>query len=197
MRNSMIAASAMLAIAAGANAGITTQAVTFNINGVESMDAFGDADNNVFALDLAAALGLPSGTPLEMSSVAWDLRIVTNGASWRSEARMYFDDNIAPDGVGLVLAPGSADQSPGDSVYSSGGLLDLSDAGIPNILLPDGVLRLEFYEGFDDVADTADASYQPIAQGQNSTITIGLTPTPGATAVFGLAGIAAMRRRRA
>ena len=55
-----------------------------------------------------------------------------------------------------------------------------------------GILRLEMNESFDDVADAIDANWLAGA------LFIGIAeiPAPGATALFGLAGLAGLRRRR-
>ena len=44
--------------------------------------------------------------------------------------------------------------------YSSGGIIDFTDNGIPDILaLGDGQLPIQFFESFDDNADALDANY--------------------------------------
>ncbi len=164
---------------------------TISFAGLASWDALGGGSNTVLNIDLAAALGFPSGTPITMNGVGWDVGIETVGASWRSEARMYFDDAVAPDLTGLFLAPGIADGSPGVGQYSSGGILKLADAQIPNIPLPNGVLRLELFESYDDVAGAIDAFWSGSIVVQTVEV-----PAPGVAGLFGLAGLAAARRRR-
>ena len=170
--------------------GITNSVVNVDVTGVQSFDGLGGA-NTVLEIDLAAALGLGAGSQVTMTSVGWDVTISTFGASWLSEATIYFDDNIAPDLSGLFLAPGAGNDFAGSQAFSSGGLIDLSDNAIPNIVLPNGILRLEFFEGFDDELGVADAEW-------SGTISVGVAevPAPGAAAVLGLAGLAGLRRRR-
>jgi MYXO-CTERM domain-containing protein len=170
--------------------GTTNSIVNIDVTGVQSFDGLGGG-NTVLEIDLADALGLAAGSQVTMTAVGWDVTISTFGASWLSEATIYFDDNVAPDESGLFLAPGTGLDAPGSQAFSSGGLLDLSDSMIPNIVLPNGILRLEFFEGFDDVLGEADAEW-------SGTISIGVTevPAPGAAAALGLAGLAGMRRRR-
>lgn len=138
-----------------------------------SWDGYGDASNDVPVIDLAAALGFASGTAITMDGIGWDVTLDTSagcegtgapGGSYLSEAVMYFDDNIAPDGSGLFLTVGVGDNFAGTASYYSD-VLYLVPNGIPDIPLPDGLLRLEFYESYDDVGDTVDACY-------NSTLTI-------------------------
>ncbi len=147
-----------------------------NIDTYFSWDSYGDVSNDVPVLDLAVLLGLPSGTAVTMTGIGWDVVIDTTTpgqGSYLSEATMYFDDNIAPDGSGLHLSPGAADASVGIGYYNSGGILDLTDNGIPDIILCDGMLRLEFYESYDDADDAIDGNYtDPAAPTFVSNITI-------------------------
>ncbi|CAN0594277.1 unnamed protein product, partial [Laminaria digitata] len=58
----------------------------------------------------------------------------------------------------------------------------------------DGILDINFFESFDDVAGEIDATYLA-----GSTITIvgqGIVPAPASLALIGLGGLAAGRRRR-
>ena len=164
--------------------------IDYDITGAESWDAFGDASNEVHAIDVATLIGLPAGTAVTMNGIGWDVTIETVGNSWLSEATMYFDDNINPDGTGLFLTPGSGDNFAGTATYSSGGLIDLEDAGIGNIDLPDGLLRLEFYEGYDDVDDAIDANYLA-----TSTLQLDIVPEPAGLALLGLGALTLIRRR--
>ncbi len=163
--------------------------VTYDLgaNAITSNELLGDPNNMVIAFDLAAAMGQASGTAVTMTGIGWDVNLETVGGSWLSEAIVYFDDNIAPDALGLFLTP-SATAAPGIEFNSSGGIVDLTDNGIADIVLPDGILRMEFHESFDD-APGADAFW-------TGTLTIAAVPTPGALSLLGLGGLAAMRRRR-
>ena len=193
MRNLIIAAGTTLAISAAANAGITDTQLTIDITGEESWDFFGDVDNTVLSFDLAAALGRPSGSPVIVTSIGWNVKIQTQGASWLSEATVALADSMGT--YGLFVSPGAGNDAPGTGTFSSGGLIDLTDAGIPNIKLDDGILLMELAEGYDDVDGAIDAIYQAISQGQGSEIYIGV-PTPGTAAILGVATIAGIRRRR-
>ena len=171
--------------------GTTNTILNIDVTGVQSFDGLSSPSNTVLEIDLASALGLASGSQVTMTSVGWDVTISTFGLSWISEAQLYFDDNIAPDLSGLFLTPGIGVNNPGTQAFSSGGMIDLSDNTIPNIVLANGILRIEFFEGFDDELGVADAEW-------SGTLSVGVTevPAPGAAAVLGLAGLAGMRRRR-
>ncbi|MFH0946913.1 MAG: hypothetical protein V2A76_17095 [Planctomycetota bacterium] len=126
--------------------------VLFDISGVESWDSFGDLSNTL----LTSSDG---GTGSAMTGIGWDVTIATIGYRWLSEPKIYFDGSDL-DGSGLFLTPGSG-SGPGTATYSSDGVIDLTDVGIPNIpILADGLLHMEFYEGYDDVNDAVDAVFQ-------------------------------------
>ncbi len=176
----------------GAPRGVTGQIVNVDVSNMESWDLVSDASNQVFLIDIAAMAGLGSGSTVTMTSIGWDVTGEALGASWASEMRFYFDDNIAPDLSGLFLRPLVGNNTPGLFSNASAGQIDLSDNAIPNIVLPNGILRLEVHETFDDVADAIDGIWR------SGFLFVGIAeiPAPGATALFGLAGLAGLRRRR-
>lgn len=182
-----IAAICTLTTVAGAQEGVV---INYDISGAESWDGYGEATNEVREIDVAALIGLPSGTAVTFNGIGWDVTIDTVGESWLSEATMYFDDNIDPDGTGLFLTPGVGDDEAGTGTYSSGGLIDLSDNGIDNVELPNGLLRLEFYESYDDVTGEVDANYLA-----TSTLNLDIVPEPTSLALLGLGTLALIRRR--
>lgn len=152
-----------------------------------------DPDNLVVNLDLAACLGLASGTPLVMNGIGWNVQISTVGASWVSEAQIYFDDNIAPDLSGLFLNPGAGNNAPGQNVPFASPVLKFGPGtpipGIPTISLPNGMLRMEFGDTFDDNVNAVDDF-------MTGTLTIQATPEPTTLALLGLGALGLIRRRR-
>lgn len=177
--------------------GMTNTILNVDISGTETWDPITvpyNGVNPVLEIDLAAALGLASGSSVTMTSIGWDVNQTAFGGSWLSEMQVYFDDNIAPDGMGLFLRPGVAQAMPGTNVnFASGGQIDLSDNAIPNVVFANGIMRLEFGETFDDFPGAADGFFEA---GSSFFIGVAEVPAPGAAAVFGLAGLAGLRRRR-
>lgn len=161
---------------------------TFDINftDAESWDIQGSALNTVLSVNIGAGNTI--------TGIGWDVDITTVGASWLSEATFRFADSSFAD-AGLFLTVGAGNDNNGGNLptnFTSGGILDLSDNMIPNITLADGILQIEIFESYDDVAGAIDAFL-------SGTLTLGLAnevPAPGAAALFGLGGLAAARRRR-
>lgn len=171
-----------------------TNAITnFNVTGIASHDGPGAAGNTVVDLDLAAALGYASGTSITLTSVGWDVTLTAFGASWISEITVGFGDSL---GNGFInLRPGAGTDAPGTSLpFASGGQVQFDSIPLPDIILADGVLRMSFFEGFDDVLGVDDGLWE------SGFLNLGTfepaVPAPGAAAVLGLAGLAGLRRRR-
>jgi hypothetical protein len=167
---------------------------TFNValDNAEHWDLQGSPNNQILLVDVNAALGGVVGAGATMTGIGWDVTTSTVGGSWLSEATFYFDDNIAPDLSGLFLTPGVGNDFGGTASFASGGIIDLSDNGIPDIALADGVLRIELYESFDDVADAIDS----FNSGSLTIVADYTVPAPAGLAVLGLGGLVAARRRR-
>jgi hypothetical protein len=97
----------------------------------------------------------------------------------------------------VFLRPGAGDNFAGTESYSSGGIIDLSDNGIADIVLSDGIVDLEFYESFDDAANAIDGQWV------RGTLTLeyeggDVVPEPMSMMALaaGVAGVLARRRRK-
>jgi len=141
--------------------GVTTSAPSgsvaeFSAVGVESWDAQLDPDNNVFEVNIGAGNA--------MTGVSWDVGVATVGASWLSEAQVAFT-STSDTASGLFLTVGAGEDDPGDMEFSSEGVLVFADNMIDDVEVDaDGILRIEFFESFDDTADAIDANWRNAAE---------------------------------
>lgn len=176
--------------------GSTNIALTFAAD-IPSIDGFGDAMNATAVIDLNAIVGGISGTQVTIFGIGWDVTLSAIGPSWLSEPTVLFDDFDdlpAGDPNSIFLSPGAGDDFPGGATnYSSGGIIDLTTVPLGNIVLNNGNLFLEFFEGFDDFANAQDGTW---LAGSTLFLNTDAVPAPGAVAVLGLGGLALARRRR-
>ncbi len=154
------AAAALVGGAAAAQAdslrGTTGPVLAIDVTGLVSLDGLGAPPNKVQLIDLATMAGLPPGSLVTVTSVGWDVTGDAFPPSWASEMAFYLDDNVQPDFDGPRIRPFIGIDVPGMHMSNSGGQIDLTDNGQANLVLPDGVLRLEAYEEFDDQSGQPD-----------------------------------------
>ena len=130
----------------------------FSFEGIDSWDSLDDADNIVIDLDIGAGNVL--------TGVGWDIGIATVGGSWLSEATIQHSNSTgSADPNAINLSPGFGNDTSGDQDFSSGGaIVVFADNMLPDIPVgPDGILRLQMFEGFDDNADAIDANLRNAA----------------------------------
>ncbi|MFI4896372.1 MAG: PEP-CTERM sorting domain-containing protein [Phycisphaerales bacterium JB059] len=163
---------------------------TVALDQVAVWDGLGSANNVVMTIDMAALFGLASGSAIDLNGIGWDVTVSTFGASWLSEATMYFDNQTQDSGAGIFLSVGAGNDFAGTANFTSGGIVKLVDAGLPDLVLADGMLRIEFWDSFDDITDEIDAIMDGSITLQSS------VPAPSGVALLGLGGLVAARRRR-
>ena len=126
----------------------------FDVSGVEFWDLRDDSDNTVLTFDLAAAAGLPSGTPVSLLSYAHDLVLTTIDPSWLSEASMSFDF-LGDGSEQLLVTPGGGIETPAIAEP-----LMLGPISLGGFVSPDGLVRIQFFDTFDDYPDAVDAFFE-------------------------------------
>lgn len=169
----------------GVGAGFSSRVVsTLNINvtGIRSNDPYGNAINVVNNYNI--------GANSHVIGIGWDVTLFADTPSWLSELSVAFEDSGQTTGV--FLSPGAGDDFSGTSVYSSGGVVDLVGLALDFNVGPDGILRLEYFEGYDDFPGDWDGIWQAGAL----TVQYDTVPAPGAAGVLAVGGLMALRRRR-
>lgn len=179
---------AIVVAAAGASAApALAEGVSFDVllEDVTSWNELGDAPNTVITIDVADLAGFGSGQSVILTGLGYDVLIETFGFSWLSEAQINFDDADNITG-GFNLQPGLGDDMAGTMPYQQ----DLAKfAPEDQLVLTNGLLRLEFFEEFDDNPNEIDALW-------NGTLTLQAEiPAPGSAPLL-LLGIAGAPRRR-
>jgi len=179
---------AIVVAAAGAHAAPALAegvSVDLSLADVESWNELGDGANVVMTLDVADLAGFGSGQSVFLTGYGYDLALETFGFSWLSEAQINLDDATAPTG-GFSIQPGVGDDMAGTESYQQP-LIKFSPGN--SLFLTDGMLRVEFFEEFDDDPGKIDAQWNGLLTFQVD------IPAPGAAPLL-LVGFGFTRRRR-
>lgn len=187
MRNLLKAAAvgAVLATSALAPTSANAAVILFDVTDIFSNDPFGSPLNEVYTIDI--------GGLSEVVGIGWDVTLYADPPSWLSELVVAF--SASDQAFVLDLTPGVGDDFSGTASYSSGGIVDLVGLGFNFPVLSDGLLRLEFWESYDDYPDDWDGIWI------DGTLAIeyNAVPEPATWAMmitgFGLVGHAVRRRR--
>lgn len=113
---------------------------TFNVAGVQSFGELGDPENQIYEINV--------GANATIVSVTYNVNLTTASPGWLSDFGLAFTNAAFTDGV--ILNPGFGDNGPGTATYAD--TVDLIAEGLSFSVDADGILRLEFYEDFDDFA---------------------------------------------
>ncbi|MGK7295588.1 MAG: hypothetical protein ACNS61_07165 [Candidatus Wenzhouxiangella sp. M2_3B_020] len=125
-----------------------------DMSNIDSWDSLDDRSNRVIDLDV--------GADRTLVGVAWDVGLETFAGSWLSDATVLISDtNGSSDRDAILLSPGFEAEEPGDREFSSGGIVLFAPEGLPEPETgADGILRLQFFELFDDAPNAIDASWR-------------------------------------
>lgn len=183
----LIACALALLVMVGERSAAATLVTNVNITGIDSWDPKGAPGNPVLHVNF------PPATII--TGIGWNVTQTAYAPSWLSEMAIQFADTAHTQSFNLT--PGAGSNFSGQASFSSGGVIALGTLGIPNLLLANGILRLEFHDTFDDFPGAADGVWSGtvLTTGDlTSMLTIAYIPAPSAAAAFGLLAFA--RRRR-
>lgn len=174
-----LAAAAVLGLAS-----LTSQAaaVVVDVSGAQSVNLLGETGNTVWLIDI--------GANALLNSVSWNLTLNALDPSLLSEMQLSFG---SASGLDLVtVTPAGFDPFSGTGSYVSGA--DLSALGL--VVGSDGLLRIEFSEGFKDFAPGT-----PEGQWVSGTLSFDVSaaavpePASAALVLLGLGLVGAQHRR--
>lgn len=178
-----------VALAIFASASVGAAPLTVNVAGIQSYGEYSDAGNTVLLFNV--------GANAFITSVSYNVDLTAFPSSAVSEITFIASNSDVT--AGFFLNPGAGNDASGAGNYIAS--YDLTQYGASFHVGADGILRLEFYEGFDDLAGAADGFWNA------GTITFGVEeadapiPEPASGMLMGaglaLVGYYARRRRRA
>lgn len=117
---------------------------TFNVAGTQSYAGFGSGANTVYEINV--------GANATITSVSFDVNVTAFTPSYLSELGLGFTDSEVTEGV--LLTPGFGFDAPGTASFSD--VIDLVAEGLSFSVGADGILRLEFFEDFNDASISPD-----------------------------------------
>lgn len=121
--------------------------MTVDINGIDSYGSFRSPDN--------AVLNYNIGANSYITGVTYSVNITAYSPSWLSEMGFAFTNSKVTDGV--LLTPAFIYDDPGTGTFSSA--LNLVLQNLDFYVGADGILRLEFYEEFNDSSVSPDGRW--------------------------------------
>lgn len=112
--------------------------LTVDVSGIESHGYIGEPDNTVLTFDV--------GANSRITGFSFDVNVTAFSPSWLSEIGLMFTGSDQFDGV--IFTPGVGEIFSGTGSYAD--FADLVALGLDFTVGADGILRLEFFEDWDD-----------------------------------------------
>ncbi len=132
-----------------------------DVTGIQSLASFGSSGNTVLTFNV--------GANSTLTTLDYSVNLTAFSPSYLSEIRLALTRSDLSGGFALV--PGFANPAAGTGTFTNS--LDLVAIGRAFDVGADGILRLEFYEGFND-ALAVDGIWN------FGTVTLGIVPEPSA-----------------
>lgn len=147
----------------------------------------GTTGNHWGTRNLNGYLGGNEGDPVIVHGFTWNAMVEAYAPSLIEHLGFAISDDAVSRLIGVRPA------APGSGVYSFAGSVDFTDVGLADLLLPNGVLRIEFFDVIDDLPG-ADGRWMA-GTGLFISFDVTLVPAP-ATLLAPCAGLLALGRRR-
>jgi hypothetical protein len=117
---------------------------TLDVAGAQSIGGLGSAANDVYEINV--------GANATITSISYNFNITAFTPSWLSEMGFAFTNGAFTDGV--LLTPGLGLDEAGTQTFSD--VVDLVAEDLSFSVDADGILRIEFYEDFNDAGISPD-----------------------------------------
>jgi len=163
--------------------------LTVDINGIDSYGLFRSPDNSVLNFDI--------GANSYITNVTYNVNVSAYSPSWLSELAFAFTNSKVTEGV--LINPAFIYDIPGTATFTD--TVDLVAEGLDFYIGADGIMRLEFYEDFNDPRISPDGrwNFGTITFEYTPEQVAGEVPEPATALLLGggamLMGYAGRRRR--
>lgn len=118
-----------------------------NLENIDSVGELGNLGNTVLTYNI--------GANSLITGISYDINVTAYRPSWLAELGLAFTNSKSTDGI--FFNPGVGLLFDGTSSFS--GSADLTELGLAFNIGADGILRLEFFEDFDDSAVNPDGRW--------------------------------------